>query len=126
MLLLYIISSLSSSNNFHIFSGYKILAALFPFYSEDFSNYKEIIFQTYIKNLENSDLEVRAIEIHCFTVLISVINLPETMYFAQLLQPILKSIIYLLSNPGSYGEESLRSLCELADTEPMYFKSGLL
>ena len=78
------------------------------------------------RHLENLEIEVRSLAIYCFTILVSVINTPETMYYIELLQPLLRSVNYLISKPGNYGEEALRALCELAETEPLYFKAGIL
>ena len=121
----FIFHSLASSNNYQVFAGFKILTSLLPFYSDDFSNYHELLYQSFSKHIENPEKEVAAGAVQALTSLISVINTPETMYFTELLRPLLKSVLSLSSCSSNLAEESIKNLRDLAETEPFYFKSQL-
>lgn len=120
-----IFKSLGSSDNYQVFAGLKVFTNLAPFYADEFSNYRELLFQCFGKSLESTEIQVQAAAIHALTSLISVINTPETMYFIELLQPLLKSILKLIASNENLGEDCIKNLRDLAETEPFYFKSRL-
>lgn len=122
----FIIESLESQSNSLIFSSFQILLVIYPFYIEDFSIYKEKLFQAYCKYLESSECEIRGICIQAFNIMISVVDGAEAMYYAGLLQNLLKSVICICGMSGYLAEECLKSLRDLAETEPLYFKSRIL
>lgn len=122
----FVLESLDSNNNSLILSSFQILLAVYPFYIEDFSNFREKLFQSYLKHLESQILEVRALAVQAFNLMISVISTSEAMYYAGLLQNMLKAVIFLCGNSDYLTELCLKSLRDLAETEPMYFRSRIL
>ncbi|OMJ73702.1 hypothetical protein SteCoe_27545 [Stentor coeruleus] len=122
----FLMESLESQTNSMIFSSFQILLVIYPFYIEEFSMYKEVLFQAYYKYLESSECEIRGICIQAFNVMISVVDGAEAMYYAELLQNLLKSIIFICGMSEYLAEVCLKSLRDLAETEPLYFRSRIL
>ena len=97
---------------------------MFPYFANEFLNYRQELYESFSKHLENPEAEVRSASIQAFTLLISVINTPKTMYFIELLKPLLKAVLSLSFNLYLL-EEGLKSLRDLAETEPIYFRPRL-
>ncbi|OMJ81626.1 hypothetical protein SteCoe_17842 [Stentor coeruleus] len=125
-IVVFVLESLDSNSNSLILSSFQILLTVYPFYIEDFSNFREKLFQSYLKHLESQVLEVRAFAVQAFNLMIAVINTSEAMYYAGLLQNMLKSVVFLCGHSAYLTELCLKSLRDLAETEPMYFRSRIL
>jgi hypothetical protein len=123
--LTFLISSIQSENIFTKFISFLVLAEIIPFYFDTFSKFRRKLIPIYLKNLEASQAELRFSAIHSLTVYISVINSSEPSQYADTLRPLLKSAEFLCQMFPEQAENSLKSLVDLAEAEPLYFKQDL-
>ena len=113
-----------NGKSFQVLTGFKVLTECFAFYSEDLVNYKEKIYQVFLQNFFNCEVEVKTSCCLCFLQVISVLSTAETKYFIGLLQSLLKSALSL--NESDSARKVLEGLRDLAETEPLFFRNRVL
>lgn len=121
-----ILNNLFSDNNNLIFSSFQILFTIYPYNIEDLTQFQENLYTAYSQHLENPNIEIISICIQSLTLTISIINTSESMSYASLLQKILQAILNVCLKSQYLGEICLKSLRDLAETEPLYFKSQIM
>ena len=121
----FLLKSLKSRNLYQKFSGFLILSEIVPFFADTFSKLKDKLLKIFMKTIESSYFELRRATIQSFTIFISVINTSETLNYSEMLNPLLSSIQVLCLHSLEHGEACVKSLIELAETEPFYFKADL-
>ena len=123
--LTFLISSIQSENQYTKFISFLVLSEIIPFYYDTFSKFRRKLIPLYVKNLDHPQAELRFSAIHSLTVYISVINSSEANQYAETLRPLLNSVLYLCTSSTEEAKSSLKSLIELAESDPVYFKQDI-
>ena len=117
-----VITPLQGDNSYTKFISFLILSEIIPYFCETFAKLKRKLVPIYIKHLQSPLPQLRFIVIHSLTVYISVINTSETGQYAETIKPLFSSVHYLCLEYPEYSQNCLKSLKELAESEPLYFK----
>lgn len=123
--LAFLIKGIHSEDLYLKFGSFIILAEILPFFSETFVRLKEKLMPIFVKNLDESVPEIRKVVIQAFTVFVSVVNTAETLCYADMLKHLLGAVKFMCLTFDENGENCVSCLIELAETEPLYFKTNL-
>jgi len=115
-----------SSENHYIVVGLHVLGGLCTFYHEQMTEHRETLYQVFNRNLRNNDVEVKFAVIETLCSLVEVLDSPDAQYFLTLTDDLFRGVLWLIGNEETKGEEALKSLRDLAETEPGFFKSKML
>ena len=121
----FLLEAVGSQDNRLIAVGFHVLSGLSTFFHEEMMKQKESLYNIFIANLQNQDSEVRLRCIDAACNLLGIVDTPESMYFGETLNPMLTSVVWLLEKSVANAEEAIKSLRDLAETEPKFFQSRL-
>lgn len=107
-------------NNTSTYLAFYFLPYFFSNFNEHFKNSKEILFKIFESNFSNTNNDIKISCTHAFCFLIMTIDMPNAMYFGQLLPKLLKALLLLPSNDGLFS-----SIRDAAEAEPFYFNKKL-
>lgn len=107
-------------NSISTFLGFYFLPYFFSNYHSNFRNSKEILFKIFENHFSNANNDIKIACCHAFCLLILTIDMPDAMYFGQLLPKLLKALLILPSNDGLFS-----SIRDAAEAEPFYFNKKM-
>ena len=114
------------SEDFYVkFASFSIISEIVPYFADTFSRLKEKLVPIFIKNLDHGTPEIKIAAIQAFTVFISVINTAETLKYSEMLKNLLEAVRFMCVSFGDKEENCVKYLIELAETEPLYFRTSL-
>ena len=106
-------------------SSLHILSGLCTFYLQELLQKKDSLLAVCKSSLESNELEVKVSCIEFLSNFLGLLEKEEMLAFGELLPFFLRAIIAILGVSEKDGEEALKNLRDLAETEPKYFKSKL-
>lgn len=123
-LLAYLVKSLSGQPK-QVASSLHILSGLCTFFHEDLISSKETVLKVSISSLESSDLDLKTSCIDFSTNFLGLLEKDEMTVFVDIIPYFLRAVISIVNTNEKEGEEALKNLRDLAETEPKYFKNKL-
>lgn len=123
-LLNYIVNSFNSSPK-QLASSMHLLGGLCTFFHEDLIKNKETLVKVCTSSLDSSELELKVATIEFLTNFLGLLEKEEMTGFEVVLPNYLRSVVAILNISEKDGEDALKNLRDLAETEPKYFKNKL-
>lgn len=123
-LLDYIITSFDSNPN-QLSSSMYLLCGLCSFFHEDLIMHQESLIKVCIDNLESAEFQLQISTIDFLTKFMCLLDEKEMLGFFQVVPSYLRAVIKVLNASEKDGEDALKNLRDLAETEPRYFVNKL-
>ena len=123
-LLTHLVNSLASGPK-QVAASMHILSGLCTFFHEQLLLQQESIKAVCKASLESNDMDLKVSCVDFLTNFLGILEENEMTSFSELMPNYLRAIISILNTNEKDGEEALKNLRDLAETEPTYFKSIL-
>ena len=123
-LLAFLVQSLTGTPR-QIASSMHILSGLCTFFHEELLAHKESLVQVCISSLESADLQLKVSCLEFLTNFLGLLEKEQMAAFSELLPYFLRAVIAVINASEKDGEDALKSLRDLAETEPKYFRTKL-
>lgn len=123
-LLAHLVQSFNASPK-QVASSLHILSGLCTFFHEELLKNKEALVRVCVHSLDSADLELKISCIEFLSNFLGILEKNEMTAFGEILPSFLRAVVAVLNASEKDGEDALKNLRDLAETEPKYFSGKL-